>query len=62
MKGRLASKKAEISKINASASVASQQRVRLHRPEEETVETTILGNDASAAVKIVDLLEELDLL
>ena len=62
MKGRLASKKAEISMISASASVASQQRVRLHRPEEETVETTILGNDATAAVKIADLLEDLDLI
>ena len=62
MKGRLASKKAEISLKETKALPGPQQRKRLHQPEEAIVETEILGNSSEAAPKIVDLLEELGVL
>lgn len=62
MKGRLASKKAEINKRESSALPGPQQKIRLHRPEETVSETQILGDGSDAAVKIVDLLDELGVL
>ena len=62
MKGRLASKKAEVAVDERSVEVGGQVRVRLHRPVETVSETVILGTGPEAAPAIVDLLEELGLL
>ena len=62
MKGRLASKKAEITIIASEANPGRQTKVRLHQPEERITETKILGDSADAAGPIVDLLDELGVL
>ena len=62
MKGRLASKQAEISSTSIDSSAGPQEKVRLHQPEEKISETEILGNGPDAAVKVVDLLDELGVL
>jgi electron transfer flavoprotein beta subunit len=62
MKGRLASKKAEVAVDERSVTPGGQARIRLHRPEETVSETVILGTGPEAAPAVVDLLEELGLL
>ncbi|HCV35261.1 MAG TPA: electron transfer flavoprotein subunit alpha [Acidimicrobiaceae bacterium] len=62
MKGRLASKKAEVAQSEPVGDVGGQVRVRLHRPEEQISETVILGTGPEAAPAVVDLLEELGVL
>ena len=62
MKGRLASKKAEIEINEPTAEEGGQTRIRLHRPEEKVSETVILGNGPEAAPAVVDLLQELGVL
>lgn len=62
MKGRLASKKAELQTLAFDAEAGGQTMVRLHQPEETVSDTVILGEDETAAVAVVDLLEELGLL
>ena len=62
MKGRLASKKAEVAVYERSVEFGGQVRVRLHRPVETVSETVILGTGPEAAPAVVDLLEELGLL
>ena len=62
MKGRLASKKAEVQVASTDTSAGPQLSVRLHRPEENVTETEILGNGPEAAAKVVDLLEDLGVL
>ncbi len=62
MKGRLASKKLEISTVAGSADEGGQSRVKLHRPEETVSETVILGTGAEAASAVVDVLDELGVL
>ncbi len=62
MKGRLASKKAEVAVDERSVAPGGQARIRLHRPEETVSETVILGTGPEAAPAVVDLLEELGLL
>ena len=62
MKGRLASKKAEVSSTTLEAPTGGQTRVRLHRPVEQVSETVILGTGPEAAPAVVDLLEELGVL
>ncbi|HCV35769.1 MAG TPA: electron transfer flavoprotein subunit alpha [Acidimicrobiaceae bacterium] len=62
MKGRLASKKAEVSSTVVEAATGGQTRVRLHRPVEQVSETVILGTGPEAAPAVVDLLEELGVL
>ena len=62
MKGRLASKKAEVITDERVADVGGQTRVRLHRPVEQISETVILGTGPEAAPAVVDLLEELGVL
>ena len=59
MKGRLASKKAEVAVDERTAEAGGQARVRLHRPMEQVSETVILGTGPEAAPAVVDLLEEL---
>ena len=62
MKGRLASKKAEMSSLDVDADGGGQVMVKLHRPTETVKETTILGTSEDAAPAIVDLLEEIGVL
>lgn len=59
MKGRLASKKAELVTVEAAATAGGQAQVRLKSPPEKVSETVILGTGPDAAPAIVDLLEEL---
>ena len=59
MKGRLASKKAELGSVEASAEAGGQSQVRLKSPPETVSETVILGNGPDAAPAVVDILEEL---
>jgi len=62
MKGRLASKKAELTTVDADAPAGGQSLVKLHRPAEQASNTEILGTDESAAAAIVDILEEIGVL
>ena len=62
MKGRLASKKAELATVAAGGDPGGQTRVKLHRPEETVSETVILGTGADAAAAVVDVLDELGVL
>ncbi|MDW3219435.1 MAG: electron transfer flavoprotein subunit beta/FixA family protein [Acidimicrobiales bacterium] len=62
MKGRLASKKLEVRSLDVAAAAGGQQRVRLHRPEEQVSETVILGEGPEAAAAVVDVLAELGVL
>lgn len=59
MKGRLASKKADISRTEITASVGGLKMIQLQRPPERASNTQILGTGPEAASAIVDLLEEL---
>ncbi len=64
MKGRLASKKAELSELEPAAGASPhengrQAQVRLTSPPEKVSETVILGTGPDAAPAVVDLLEEL---
>lgn len=61
MKGRLASKKAVLETAEIDAAAGGQGLVKLHRPPEQASNTQILGTDESAAVAVVDILEELGL-
>ena len=62
MKGRLASKKAELATIAAGADAGGQAQVRLKSPPEKVSETIVLGDGPDAAPAVVDLLEELGVL
>ncbi|KIE49432.1 MAG: hypothetical protein MB54_04685 [marine actinobacterium MedAcidi-G2B] len=62
MKGRLASKKAEVEVNEPTSEQGGQTRIKLHRPEEKVSETVILGKGPEAAPAVVDLLEELGVL
>jgi len=59
MKGRLASKKAELTSVEATAEAGGQAQVKLKSPPETVSETVILGNGPEAAPAVVDILEEL---
>ncbi len=62
MKGRLASKKAEVASMEVEAEAGGQALVRLEQPAEQVSETVILGKGPEAAPAVVDLLEELGVL
>ena len=62
MKGRLASKKADIAITPIDVPPGGQKKIRLHQPEERVTETTVLGESAAAAALVVDLLDELGVL
>jgi electron transfer flavoprotein beta subunit len=62
MRGRLASKKVELSQSEVDAPVGDQGSVRLHQPTETVSETVILGTDETAAAAVVDMLEEIGVL
>ena len=59
MKGRLASKKVEVSRSETTASAGGLKMIQLQRPPERASNTQILGTGPEAASAIVDLLEEL---
>jgi electron transfer flavoprotein beta subunit len=60
--GRLRSKKAAITTLEAAATPGGLHSVGFQLPAEEASVTTILGHGAAAAPAVVDLLEELSLL
>jgi electron transfer flavoprotein beta subunit len=62
MKGRLASKKAEMAAVDLDAEPGGQSMVKLHRPAETVKETVILGTSEDASSAVVDLLEEIGVL
>ena len=62
MKGRLASKKLEITELDLDAPAGGQAMVRLHRPAETVSETVILGHGPEAAPAVADVLESLGVL
>ena len=59
MKGRLASKKVDISRSETTASAGGLKMIQLQRTPERASNTQILGTGPEAASAIVDLLEEL---
>ena len=62
MKGRLASKKADITSVGQVAAPGGQAQLRLAPPPEEVSETIIFDTGPEAAPKVVDLLEEIGVL
>ncbi len=62
MKGRLASKKVEISTMQASGEIGGLAKITLRQPPERKSETIVLGNGPEAASAVVDILEELGVL
>jgi electron transfer flavoprotein beta subunit len=59
LKGRLASKRAQIDQSEATTAPGPQRMVELTAPVEQESETMMLGEGASAAARVVDVLEEL---
>lgn len=62
MKGRLASKKVDIERVEVNAVSGGQRMIRLQPPPERASTTVILGTGPEAAPAMVDLLEELGVL
>jgi electron transfer flavoprotein beta subunit len=62
MKGRLASKKAELNTIEATAAPGGLTKLVLKRPVEKRSETIILGTGPDAAPAVVDVLEQIGVL
>ena len=59
MRGRLASKKAEVKVMQPSAQPGGLSLVTLVRPPERASQTVVLGHGPEAAAAVVDLLEEI---
>lgn len=62
MRGRLASKKAELTTVESAAAPGGQRLVALRQPPEQVSNTEILGHSTDAAAAVVDLLQELGVL
>lgn len=62
MKGRLASKKAEIATIEPAGEVGGLTKITLRQPPERTSNTVVLGTGPEAAPAVVDVLEEIGVL
>ena len=62
MKGRLASKKAEVTSIEPVGQPGGLAKVGLQPPPERTSQTVILGHGPDAASAVVDVLEEIGVL
>jgi electron transfer flavoprotein beta subunit len=62
MKGRLASKKADVASVVPVAESGGLTMHRLTSPPERTTETVVLGTGPDAAAAVVDVLEELGVL
>jgi electron transfer flavoprotein beta subunit len=59
MKGRLASKKVDVTRTESTGTVGGLKMIQLQRPPERVSNTQILGTGPEAASAVVDLLEEL---
>jgi electron transfer flavoprotein beta subunit len=62
MRGRLASKKAEIRTITPTGEPGGLAKLSLRRPAETKTETVILGHGPDAAPAVVDVLEQIGVL
>ncbi|MBA3605567.1 MAG: electron transfer flavoprotein beta subunit/FixA family protein [Acidimicrobiia bacterium] len=62
MKGRLASKRVEVARLELDAPEGGLRMVRLRRPPERVSATVVLGHGPEAAPAVVDLLTELGVL
>lgn len=62
MRGRLASKKAEIATLTPTGVPGGLSKVALTRPPERASQTVVLGNGPEAAPAVVDVLEEIGVL
>jgi electron transfer flavoprotein beta subunit len=62
MKGRLASKKAEVASVVPLGEPGGLRKITLKPPPERKSETVILGTGPEAAAAVVDVLEELGVL
>lgn len=62
LKGRLASKKAELRRIPSAAAPGGQRMVRFLPPRELVTETVMLGEGPAAAPRVVEVLRDLGLL
>ena len=62
LKGRLASKKADVAQVSPHGEPGGQQMITLVRAAEQASQTIMLGNGPEAAPAVVDLLEELGIL
>lgn len=62
MRGRLASKKAEIASVIPAGSPGGLAKLLLRRPSERVSETVVLGHGPDAAPAVVDVLEEIGVL
>jgi len=59
MRGRLASKKADVVTVEVDAAAGGLRKVMLERPPERESSTVILGHGPEAAATVVDLLDEI---
>ncbi len=62
MRGRLASKRLEVTELPVDAPPGGQSLLRLHRPADVVAETAILGHGPEAAPAVVDVLADLGVL
>jgi electron transfer flavoprotein beta subunit len=62
MKGRLASKKAELTTVEPTAEAGGLTKLTLKRPAERRSETVMLGTGPEAAPAVVDVLEQIGVL
>jgi electron transfer flavoprotein beta subunit len=62
MKGRLASKKAELATVPPAGEPGGLRKIDLQPPPERRSETVILGTGPEAAAAVVDVLEEIGVL
>jgi electron transfer flavoprotein beta subunit len=62
MKGRLASKKVEVTSVEAFGEVGGLAKITLRQPPERKSDTVVLGTGPDAAGAVVDVLEELGVL
>ena len=62
MRGRLASKKAEVITVEVDATAGGFRKVMLERPPERESSTVILGHGSDAAAAVVDVLDEIGVL
>jgi len=62
MKGRLASKKVEVTSIAPQGDIGGLGMITLRQPPERKSETVILGTGPDAAAAVVDVLEEIGVL
>lgn len=62
LKGRLASKKVEVTHVSPQGAVGGQQMITLLPAAEQVSATVILGNGPDAAAAVVDMLDEIGVL